>query len=305
MPDNSLHLGVDFAALRTFRLVYEQRSFTAAAVELGVNQSAVSYTIDKLRKTFADPLFFRQGGQLIATERCQSIAGPIVQMLEDFTQLTEPVGFDPASADHTLIIACNYYERQIILPHIIRSLRDQAPGIRLETITSTATGDKQLKSGQADLLIGPIRPDEPDFYCRKLVDEHYVCAADPANPILAGKLTRPAYLSSRHAVVNYGGGWRSGYLVDVERKGGSLNQVLSVPSPAGLSDMVAGTDLITAIPSRIAETFKNRLAVTDCPFPAPFAIHLVWTTRTHRSPMFSWVRELISLEVAANVQPVP
>ena len=53
-------LAMDFAALRTLRLLYENRSFTETAEVLGINQSAVSYTIETLRRAFSDPMFYRQ-----------------------------------------------------------------------------------------------------------------------------------------------------------------------------------------------------------------------------------------------------
>ena len=70
-------LAMDFAALRTLRLLYENRSFTETAEVLGVNQSAVSYTIEKLRRAFSDPLFFRQGGRVVPTERCGIIVATV------------------------------------------------------------------------------------------------------------------------------------------------------------------------------------------------------------------------------------
>ena len=51
--------GVDFRALETLQLVYRRMSFTAAAAELNIKQSSVSYTIDRLRKAFSDQLFVR------------------------------------------------------------------------------------------------------------------------------------------------------------------------------------------------------------------------------------------------------
>lgn len=53
-------LALDFAALKTLELVYRHGSFAAAATELGMNPSSVSYTIERVRKAANDPLFIRQ-----------------------------------------------------------------------------------------------------------------------------------------------------------------------------------------------------------------------------------------------------
>jgi DNA-binding transcriptional LysR family regulator len=287
-------LGVDFAALRTLRLVYENRSFTTTAAVLEVNQSAVSYTIEKLRGAFNDQLFYRQGGKVMPTDRCVVLVEGITRILDDFEALAEPLTFDPSSARRTLTIACNYYERQIIIPDVVRRLRGMAPGLRVRTVNSTTGGGEMLKKGETDLLLGPIRPNDDGFYCRALLDEHYVCVMDARNPLARTPLTVETYVAAPHATVNYGGGWRSNYLIELERTGLALNEVLSVPSPAGIEDMILGTDLIATIPSRIAARYDTRFHLGESPIPATFQIDLVWTTRTHHSPMHLWLRDLIS-----------
>lgn len=295
---------VDFAALETLRLVHDLRSFSAAAAQLGINQSAVSYTIEKLRRAFDDPLFYRQGGAVVATQRCTTIYDFATRALTDLRQIAEPAEFDPMQAENKITIACNFYERQIILPPLIRALRRSAPRMRVETIASISQGHLQLKRSEADLLIGPLRPDTPEFFCRNLLTERYVCVMDPDNPLAARPLLLESYVAANHAVVLYRGGWRSGYLKALDDMGLSLNQILNLPSPAGIAGLLAGTDLITTLPMRVAQAECGSLCIRDCPCPAPFEIDLVWTTRTHRSPMHVWLRELVAREVRAQIPPL-
>lgn len=291
---NGSILNVDFSALKTLTLVYERRSFTAAAEVLNVNQSAVSYTIDKLRKVFGDPLFYRQGGTIVSTARCDAIVESVSGMLEQFQVIAEPETFDPETVEKTVTIACNYYERQILLPSIIAKIRKLAPGIRLKLINATSKGGEQLKGTEADLLLGPLRPDEKDFYCRKLLDEHYVCIMDPANDLACQPLDASRYADCSHVTITYGGTWRSPFLLESAQQGYEMNEVLSVPSPSSLNHVIRGTDLVATVPSRIARAYVGELHVTACPFPAPFEIDLVWTTRTQHAPMYLWLRKLIS-----------
>jgi len=288
-------LNVDFAALRTLVLVHKHRSFTAAAEALGINQSAVSYTIEKLRGVFDDPLFYRQGARVMATERCAVIVSGADQMLDGFAALVAPATFNATSGAHIFTIACNYFERLILVPHLVRWLRKSAPNVRLNLIASTARGDQQLKDAEADLLIGPIRPEQPGFFCRTLFDEDYVCMMDPAHPLATSPgMARDAYLAASHIVVTYGGNWRSGYLQQIEAENLTLAQPLAVPSPAGLRQTIKGTDLIATVPRRLAIAEGTGLHVADCPFPAPFQIDLVWTTRTNMSAPHIWLRQEIS-----------
>lgn len=285
--------GIDFAALRTLRLVHELKSFTAAAEALGCNQSAVSYTIDKLRKVFGDKLFFRHGRTLMVTARCEEIVEEAERLIGGFEMLIAPPEYDPASATASLTIACNHYERHVILPPVIRKLRQAAPGLRLECINASVHGTDQLKRGDADLLIGPIRPDSSDFFCRKLLTEEYVCLMDKKHPLAGRALDIAAYADCAHVEVVYGAGWQSKYLNEIDALGLQLNSALTLPSPASLKQFLVGTDLVATLPRRLAQLEERRLHVAECPVPASFDIDLVWTTRTHGSAIHKWLRSFI------------
>ena len=64
---NSDHLRLDGYTLRTFITVLEETSVSKAALRLGVSQSAVSHTLDRLRLAFDDALFGRDGRGIIPT----------------------------------------------------------------------------------------------------------------------------------------------------------------------------------------------------------------------------------------------
>ncbi len=67
------HLGLDGNTLQTFLTVLEEASVSKAAVRLGVSQSAVSHTLDKLRLAFDDSLFVRDGRGIIPTAKAQKL----------------------------------------------------------------------------------------------------------------------------------------------------------------------------------------------------------------------------------------
>lgn len=294
-------LNVDFAALRTLRMVYESGSFSRTAERLGLNQSAVSYTIEKLRRVFKDPLFFRQGGRLVATDRCHQLHDAADNLLSKFEAVVSPSEFDPATSEDKVVLACNFYERQLILPPVLQRMRAIAPNMRIETITSTSQGHIQLQRNEADLLIGPLKPNDNGFHSTHLFKERYVCVMDPQNPLGHSPLTMDAYISASHAIVLYGGGWRSEYLKKLDALGLKLNQVLNLPSPAGLDRILPGTDVISTVASRIATSFARDLRIVECPYTAEFDLSLVWTTRTHASPKHVWFRQLVLDEATTRL----
>lgn len=287
-------LNVDFAALRVLRIVHELRSFSRAAEHLGTNQSTISYTIERLREVFQDPLFIRQAGGVAPTVRCDKIVEETQPLIEAFLELANPDAFDPSSAKATVRLACNYFERATIVPHLVRDLRQAAPDISLRIVSSTSQGRELLSSGEADTLVGPFKIEATGFYRERLFREKYVCVMDPQNPLAKGDLNIDQFLDAPHAVVTYGRTWKSWFLQELEHAGLSLRMALELPSPAILPELLQGTDLISTIPSRIAQRFGPSIVTRPCPFPAPFDIYMHWTARTHRSPMHQWLRQRIA-----------
>lgn len=291
---------VDFAALRCFRLVHAHGSFSEAAEALGVSQSSVSYTMARLRAAFGDPLFVRSGSGIAPTERCLEIVEQVGQMVDEFEGLAASPVFDPGSARLQIGISCNFYEQVTIIPRLVQMLRQQAPGIRLNTIPSQVQGREQLKRGESDMLIGPIALEDAGYYRRTLLNDHYVCVMAPEHPLGNAPLTMEDFQQAAHVSVNYGGTFRSPFLIDLERMGGRLNTVIEVPSPASLSVLLKGTDMIATIPLRVAEAFGETLRVVSCPVPSHLAIYLQWTPRTHASGAHAWLRDQIA-EAATQV----
>ena len=300
-PKDADPLAVDFAALRVLRLVHDYGSFSRAAEMLGVNQSSVSYTVDRLRRAFGDPLFVRQGVGVVPTDRCEDIVRAAARMVDEFVALAAPRAFDPAFAAATVTISCNYYERATLVPVLVQRLRATAPGLKLRVITSTVRGREQLSRGESDLLIGPVKIDEAGFYGRRLLGDHYVCVLAHDNPLGDSPLDVARFAAAPQVVITYGGNWRSRYLVEMEAAGLAPNMALELPSPATLREILPGTDLIATVPLRSARSFGAGLRIVDCPFPAPFGIDLYWTTRTHHSPMHRWLRGLIG-HIAAELE---
>jgi DNA-binding transcriptional LysR family regulator len=290
---------IDFAAIRTLRLVSELGSFSRAAEALGTNQSTVSYTMDRLRAAFHDQLFVRQRGGIAPTPRCAEIVERASHLLDAFEGLVQPVNFDPATASGRVTIVCNYYERSVILPRTIAEIRRRAPRLIVEIKTAGSEGLVTLKRGEADLLVGPYEVHNESFYHRHLLDDHYVCVMQQNHPLAGPRMRLDDYVKASHAVVTYGGTWRSGYLKELDRRGLSLNEVIAVPSISDLTHILPGTDLISTVPSRISSNLAKSVVTTPCPFPEPFQIGMTWTSRTQHSAAHTWLRQLLARIAAA------
>ncbi|TMV93708.1 LysR family transcriptional regulator [Thioclava sp. BHET1] len=283
---------IDIAALETLRLVHALGSFTAAAEKLDVNQSAVSYTIAKLRSYFQDPLFVREGGQQVATERCEHILQQVTEILQKLDDVAQPEKFDPAQSRSKVTIACNYYERILMIPKIVSELRRQAPGLEVEVVNALGDGHLRLLRREADVLIGPFARSQSGFHSRRLYTEHYACFMDPGHPMAGRALDVERYLQLNHLYINYGGSWKSAYVTELEAAGHILRPTIAVPSPAGLASLLSGSNLVATMPIRLGKTMDG-LVLNPCPFQGHFDLSVVWTAHKNASAIHRWLREVI------------
>lgn len=286
-------LSLDFATLRTLCMVHDAGSFTAAAEQIGVNQSAISYTIERLRGAFHDPLFVREKGRQITTDRCQQIIAQVRPMLGTLERLARPEAFDPTRARQRLTLACNYYERLLIVPLLVRELRKRAPGIELVVVNSRGAGPERMLRGESDLLIGPRPLVQTGIYVSRLCREDYVCLMDPAHPLAGRGLSVQDYLALDLIDITYEGNYVSTYVTELQAMGHRLRPALMVPSPAGVSRLVQGSSLVATIPRRLAHEIGEGLHIADCPVRGEFEITLVWPPRFHADAMHQWMRGVV------------
>jgi DNA-binding transcriptional LysR family regulator len=294
---------VDFFSLKVFCAVYENKSFTKAAKTLRINQSVVSYTIDRLRDIMNDPLFVRQAGGIVPTEKAHVILPDVLSILDRYEMLIEPKTVDPAALSRTFRICCNFYERNLIVPEVFQRLYDVAPNARLAVSSAGTNGPRLLADSEADLLIGPMVPKGPSFYSKSLFKDSYVCVMYRANPLAQVPLTLDRFLAAAHVAVSYGPDWTSEYIAILETLQGDLPQAqISVPSPGDVPNFVCGTDLIATIPKLYAKMLGDQIHVTEFPQAAFLRIEIAWNKRTHNSDVHTWFRGLVTQAAATVAQ---
>jgi DNA-binding transcriptional LysR family regulator len=164
---------IDIGTLRMLVLVYDLRSFSAAAKRLDVNQSTISYAIERLRGALRDPLFVRQGNGVVATERCAALVKWARDMIGEIEGLAAPEAFDPATAQGSVTISCNYHERQTLIPQFSAKLRAGAPQVRLVLLDAAGHGNVHLKQNQCDIVLGPVGMVGESLYRRHVLTDHY------------------------------------------------------------------------------------------------------------------------------------
>jgi DNA-binding transcriptional LysR family regulator len=301
---------VDLNLLVVFDALITERNVTRAAARNGLSQPAVSKALNRLRYLFDDPLFVRRDRAMEPTARALELAGPIHGALADISRtLTLPTAFDPATVTATVKIATIDLYHTNLLSALVRHLRRHAPGVDLQVRANDCSRlHERLAAGETDIAFAPLGTRTGEISAEPLWNDRLVMLVGRDNP-----LTEPVSIESYAA---------AGHLVDaghvqvsVEGVGTSVVDailaarglrrriVLVLPNSAGVPFVVAATDLIATLPSRIV---KGLPAVPDIrvltpPFPdVEVCPHMFWHRRTQNDPLQVWLRSVIR-EIAAGI----
>lgn len=169
-----------------FLAVVDTGTFSAAALELGYTQSAVSQQVASLERAVGGPLLERPGGprRVLVTPLGRALtvhARALVARLR------------AAQADAAAILAGDLGSLRVgtlqsvgtkVLPGLLRRFRQELPGIDLVPLEIQELADLPagVESGRFDLSFVPLPVPEGPFAVRRLLDDPYVFIAPAGAP---------------------------------------------------------------------------------------------------------------------------
>jgi DNA-binding transcriptional LysR family regulator len=289
---------IDLNLLVTLEALLTERNVTRAAKRLHLSQPSVSVQLRKLRQIFADPLLAPAPGGMLPTTRGQALLQPLRTALSDMRLVLEPrPRFDPVTAEITWQVAAADYAEYAILMPLLAHMRKAAPGVRIavrQAADSRMT--KQLDSGTIDLGFLALDAAPERLHSRVLFKEHYVLVARKRHPALERKLTVDTLCQLEYVIVSpEGGGFRGITDTILESRGRKRRVVLSVPHFLFVPEVVARTDLVAMLPSRLVKDRSDRIQVVVPPLPIPsYEMAMIWHERSHLDPAHMWLREHVS-----------
>jgi len=282
----------DFHALRVLAQIHESGSLTKAAQEIGLTQSTLSHTLERMRLAFDDSLFVRHGRGLVPTERCDKLVPQIRRLLEDFDLMARPHEFDPANSSEQVTIACNHYERVVILPTLVKRIHKEAPNVRVKVIPSGSGGHAALLKGDCDVLLSPVSSSLTGLMTRNLLSEKYVCILNKNDP-RAKNLTLEEYRNAEHIVVDFEYGWTPLYIPYLRERGIKIKCSVELPSYGSVSQLMENGPFLMTVPSRLVRDFEPTCMAVPAPFSIKFDLKVYWSARQQDSPIHSWLRNHI------------
>jgi DNA-binding transcriptional LysR family regulator len=297
---------LDLNLLVALDRLLELKSVSAAAIELGVTQPAMSNILARLRRTFDDSIMVKAGRKLEPTVKARELAPALKEILNDIqVRVLDSKGFDPATDAFNFRLAFHDYEQLVIHSRLLPNLLNY-PRISIEHVPSRSihpTDD--LGSGAADFATGPVVRDRAGIVRSKLFSDDFVCLADRRNRQLKSRgLSLENFVKLDHIFIAPHGGM-TGQVDEVLAKKKLARKVrLSVTEFSTLPWFLLGTDLIVTIPRRAAQVFSSHhkdLVIYECPVKVPpLEIFLTWHERLRGSRPHQWLKELILKTLAGS-----
>ncbi len=290
---------LDLNLLRAFDAIATEGSVTVAGERIGLSQPAMSNALTRLRQLFDDPLFVRTPRGMRPTPFAQQLAQPVREALRLIqTALQQHAGFDPRSSGHTFRLFMSDIGEMVFLPGLLECIKHDAPGVKIEVVRIPIKDvHTALEAGDIDLAVGFLPGLVTGMRAQPLFREHYACLLRTDHPVIGAKISARQFREAAHVLVSYAG---TGHQVIeetfvAEGLGGRI--AVRVPHFLVVPMILARTDLVVTVPSRVAAIFARlgNFKVLKLPLHMPnFEVRLHWHQRFHQDPANRWLREAMA-----------
>jgi DNA-binding transcriptional LysR family regulator len=292
----------DLNLLRVFDALMRTRNVTAAGEKIGLSQSATSYSLQRLRQAFKDPLFVRTPRGMEPSALALEMEQPVRAALEQLRATVEDrQRFDPRVSARTFTILMSDMAQHVHLPRLMAMLRKSAPNISIVNVAlPLRQAGEAMANGEIDLAVGLLPDLGAGFHRRALFSEKWVCVVSRQHPRIKDKLSVEQYLEAVHASFRPAIAAHSRLDEALERhlkKAVKRRIRLVVPYLSGLASIVAATDLVLTLPLGMAATMTKvaNVRIFDFPIDLPaFDLTIQWPERVHRDAGHQWLRDTLT-----------
>jgi len=301
--------GIDLNLLVVLQALLEEGNVTRAGVRLGMPQPAVSNALARLRRHYRDELLVRAGNGYELTPLARSLLPAVRESTGLIGHAFSRGQAGQPPADGRMFTIClSDYSMTVLGEPLLRRVRALAPEATVQlrlAARELAEQDRSLLG--YDLLIAPPRP-ASDARAEVVVRDRIVYVADPANPRLTGgRLSAEDLAALPHAAARSFDPGSDPAVLALRQRGLHPDVSLTTAGWLPLPFLVAGTDLVAAVPERLARRVSKAagVAVIEPPFGLIEFTEAAWWHPLHATdPGLTWLRGIVT-EVAASLSQAP
>lgn len=292
---------LDGKSLRVFLTVIEVGTITGAADKLGITQSAVSHTVEKLREVMGDPLFIRAGRTITPTTYALQVAGKVEAILDDMKGLVQASSFLPEESEIDLVIAANDFQSSLLMPRFYEQVNGKLKRLNLKVISPQIPTVELLREKKCTLAIAAFSPNAADIMQKKLFSLSTSVFYDPLMREAPEDLE--GYLNSDHIGLSFLQDYKDGVDNFLESNGQGRRVKIAVPNFSSVSTYLKGTDMLATLPSLMALVELKDFASVPLPFSFTTGkMYMIWHQSYQHDEQHKWFRkEMIEI---ANSLPV-
>jgi DNA-binding transcriptional LysR family regulator len=295
---------VDLNLLVVLHLLLEEGNVTHAGMRVGMSQPAMSSALGRLRRHYKDELLVRSGSGYSLTPLARSLLPSVQESMRLIGRALDPgEGYEPATSARQFSLALSDYSIAVLSEPLLRRVRELAPGVRLELwpiALSIQEADRGLL--QHDLLIAPVgfrSGGQPEVIFR----DRLVCVVDPGNPRLRdGRLSLEDLGALPHAAATLPHAELDPVGQVLEELGVARQVRVTTAGWLPLPFVVAGTDLVAAVPERLARQMAGaaRVVVAEPPFGrVELAEAAWWHPMRAADPALAWLHAILLQAVSS------
>ncbi len=290
----------DLNLLVAFNVLMEERSVTAAARRLNITQPAMSAALKRLRDSFQDELLVQNGKKMFPTPHALALAPEVDATLVRFRSLIATgTVFDPSTSKRQFKLVTSDFITTVLLVPLIRTLHEEAPGIRLDLALPTRNSSELIERGVVDLVISPEQFMEGNHPREKVFEERLVVVGCRSNPALEDSMSLERFLGCGHVSVRLAG--RDTFIEDALAKLTPERRVeVTAQSFIQVPWLLRNTNRLAVMHERLARVCADplslRIAEPDFDLPVMGEMMMYHATRS-KDEGLAWLRRKL-IEVA-------
>lgn len=290
--------GIDLNQLVSLDALLTERNVTRAAERVFLSQSAMSWSLARLRDHFGDQLLISSGRKMVLTPFAQSLVEPLRDLLLRIQAVTSRRTDVPlAQIQRVLRIVASDYVAITVLSSVMQRIEHEAPGLRLDLRSLIDFEPEWFESGEVDLLISADSALLDNHPREHLLEDEYVAIAWRENRDISEKITIDQYQDLGHVATQ----WRGGRVVTLDQSAlrdlrmVQRNQII-VPDFTLMPSFIIGTSRIATIQRRLARIFEQQwpIKIADLPITLPpITISTQWHSSRDDDPVILWIRKIL------------
>lgn len=290
----------DYSLIPTFVAIVEEKSYSKAAKRLGISQSAVSQSVNRLQDIFKDTLFIRGSRGVEPTQFALDVYPTLASSVENIAyMMPEHSKFNPLKCDKQFTISSLSVFGFTLLPELSVLMSQQAPlaSIKIEPLYNHDLSS-MLRSQQFDLVIEAYSKRYPQLRSQVLMEDTLCVMCRSDHPRLMGDvITKAQFLSEKH-VTHSQLDQRDAYLLGRGLKDETLLTQRKIAWQASsimeMLPIIEKCDYIALLPKRLVDQYSHlyQLKKLNTDFLLdPIEIAMYWHPSRTNDPIHQWLRK--------------